>query len=202
MKKLNIIIAMLVMAAATAVRANTVTLTQVSPYFSVGGEFHATVTGGLAAGSFNTWCVQTTVTFSPGSTYDYQLVQTDSNGTNLARGTAWLYNQFLNGGLTVADSADAGLFQSAIWFLQGQTYPGFLYNGGTGNKYYDEASTALGSSLTSASNGAYGVSIMQLRDANGGPAQAQLARVPDGGTTIALLGAALMAIAAFRRRLV
>jgi VPDSG-CTERM motif len=202
MKKLNIVIAMLVMAAATAARADSLKLDWGSPSSGVGGEFVATVYNGPAAGTFSTWCVETDVYFSPGGTYDYQLVQTDSKGRNLALGTAWLYNQFLNGGLTVSDSAHASLFQSAIWYLQGQTEGGFPF-GGSGNEYYNDAYAALGSTITDASNGAYGVSIMQMYiPGSETPAQAQLARVPDGGTTVLLLGVALMAIAAFRRRLV
>lgn len=205
MKKLSILIAMVVMAAATAAHANTLTLNIGAVQYGVGGEFLATVADGPVAGTFETWCVQTTVEFSPGGTYSYDLVQTDTQGHNLALGTAWLYNQFLNGGLTVASPTDAELFQSAIWWLQGkQTESGFL-DGGAGNKYYDLASTtlaALGEDLTSASNGAYGVSIMQMYIPNTTtPAQAQLARIPDGGTTVLLLGVALMGIAAFRRRL-
>lgn len=201
MKKLNILIAMLVMAAATAARANTLTLDYGSTHFGNGGEFLAKVIDGPAAGTFNTWCVQTDVYFTPGATYTYDLVQKDSTNRTLALGTAWLYNQFLNGALTVADSAAAGSFQSAIWYLQGQTESGFP-GGGVGNFYYDAASTALGLNLASASNGAYGVSIMQMYiPGSRTPAQAQLARVPDGGATLVLLGSALFALGLARRKL-
>ena len=140
------------------------------------------------------------------------------NSYALSEGTAWLYSQFARGTLVGYDfsnglsqrNTDAGLLQSAIWELQGgQSFAGSYgyVSGGLGNIYYDEALAALGGNLTTAATAAtdYGVQIMVLSQYGGGDNgpgyyQNQLVLVPDGGSTVALLGIAISGLAMYRRR--
>ena len=78
--------------AVTVVRANSVVLTQGNYSYDVGGEFTATtsqsflnnyVPSTIVNGGFETFCVETTVKFTPGSSYSYNLSNTDSQGRQL-----------------------------------------------------------------------------------------------------------------------
>ena len=181
--------------------ADTVALYQ-GPYsYYVGGEFTAVANPSLDANyasttlenssggvGFQTFCVQTTVTFYPGTTYDYSVGLRSAGSSdvyNLSQGAAWLYSQFAQGrlgqydyantgtgtsltspGLTATRQTDAGALQAAIWYLQGdQTYYGYP-TGGPGNVYYNEALAALGSAnVDAAATGSandYGVNILIL----------------------------------------
>jgi hypothetical protein len=201
-----------------AAQAGSVILNQ-GPYsYADGGEFSALTTdpslsvsgyssstgANLAGGgtSFQTFCVQTDVEFSPGSTYNYTVglnaigaAQPYLNGFNgsLTVGTAWLYAEFASGDLGVtynyADSStgnsrktDAGILQAAIWALQGESVPsndGFTTPTTANNPYYNMALNEFGGSATAAAVAAtgsdnFGVDILVLSTGNGGAAQNQL----------------------------
>lgn len=204
----------------TAVNADTVVLDQGAYSYDVGGEFTAYTSpesylGNYASstvvnGGFQTFCIETTVDFSPGSSYTYNLSSVDSQGRQLSEGAAFLYYEFATGQLagydynvpsTSADQAarktDAGLLQAAIWWLQGQqkyTVDGqYQVPTTSNNPYYNLAVTTLGADVTSANNGLFGVDILQMWDGSTA-AQNQLVvvSVPDGGTTAGLLGLAFV----------
>jgi hypothetical protein len=134
----------------------------------------------LTAGgpNFQTFCVETLVTFTPGNVYNAIIsneILPDSqfpSGNPITMGTAWLYSQFAAGTLSGYDYtegsgriATAGDLQQAIWYLQGDVAS--LVNGGAdGTAFYTAAQTALGGNINNAANGAYGVVCLNLRDGN------------------------------------
>jgi hypothetical protein len=189
-----------------------ITITGGNFEYSNGGEFTATVAG---FPSFQTFCIEIQHEFSLGGTYDYTLGQ-DTHGAppagaapKLNLGTAWLYSQFGRGAITITSTTQAGEFQAALWYFQDQgvnpngafSGPGFL-DGNPGNAYTDAAITALtgmGLDAMDASNGRFGTQIIESSSANGAPAQDWL-QVPDGGTTVVLLGMGLMGLVLVSRR--
>src|SRR5450432_1324305 len=96
--------------AAPAVMANAVVLTQTGYSYSDGGEFtaHTSSPDFLGAyapstivnGGFQTFCVEASVSFQPGTTYSYTLSNLDSQGRALTKGTAFLYYEFATGVLS------------------------------------------------------------------------------------------------------
>jgi hypothetical protein len=207
-----------------SVMANSIVLTQTEYYFADGGEFTAVTSPGsfaqfyapstqVAVGSqtgFQTFCVEADVYFWGNVTYSYTLSGVDSQGRALTEGAAYLYSQFAQGVLTGYDfnnngavirTQDAGLLQSAIWYLQGgQSGGGSFAFGGAGNPFYNLAASVLGANLeTAASADQYGVQIMELWDSSQNTYQNQLVfddpAVPDRGTTLALLGLSLAGLA-------
>ena len=208
--------------------ANTVVLTQTEYYFADGGEFTAVTSpfnyaqfyapstqvavGGQTG--FQTFCLESDVYFWPNATYTYTVGNVDSQGRTLTEGAAYLYSQFALGELAGYDfknniaggsrTQDAGLLQSAIWYLQGgQSGGGSFAAGGAGNPYYDLAATAMGSKLEAAATpDQFGVQIMELWDSSGTAYQNQLVfddPVPDHGATMALLAIGLAGLATFSR---
>jgi hypothetical protein len=203
--------------AVNVIKANSVVLTQGNYSYDVGGEFTATtsqsflnnyVPSTIVNGGFETFCVETTVNFTPGFSYSYNLSNTDSLGRQLTEGAAFLYYEFATGTLTGYDyntantasdkalrKTDAGLLQAAIWWLQGnQTYNDGSYQipSTSNNPFYALAISTLGSiNATNANNGQYGVDVLQMWDGTS-PAQNQLVLVPDGGMTAGLLGMGLV----------
>lgn len=166
----------------------------------------------LSAGSFQTFCVEYQVHVSPGSDYWYSIsdeVQfaNDHGLGYVALGTDWLYDQFARGILSGYEyekgtdrAASAIALQNAIWFIQGQ-----IADAGTGAGFVVIAEGAVGASeLNSQSNGMYGTRALNLwsQDNPTRPydVQTQLIRVPDGGTTVALLGIAICSLAFVARR--
>ena len=196
-----------------------------------GGEFTAVTQTGPSyinnyaadatySGGFETFCLETGVDFTPGTTYYYSLgnvtqpvpVTGTGSATPLSAGAAWLYSEFAKGTLSGFDytygstrQGDDNLLQSAIWAFQGQSYGSYPY-GGAGNTYYDEAVTALGG-VTAATANYTGTSVEILQMwtgtdmSSGEAAQNQLVLVPDGGLTVALLGFALVGLQGLRRKL-
>jgi hypothetical protein len=182
-------------------------------------------TVGNEVGGFQTFCVETGVEFSPGTAYTYTLGSSTAadgglagSGLNLSVGTAYLYYEFATGNLAGYNYAngssglsriqDAGLLQAAIWALQGgQTYSGYAVPTVSNNAFYAAALAATGGTVadaTAANNGTYDVEIMQMYGGDT-PAQAQLVLgspaptpVPDGGTTVCLLGMGLAGMFLFR----
>jgi hypothetical protein len=209
--------------ASFAQAANTVTLTQ-NPYsYSVGGEFSAQTTGNYVGfynsaatynGEFETFCVETAVDFNPGTTYNYTLSSTDSQGRALSEGAAYLYTEFALGKLAGYDytdastrQTDAGELQAAIWAFQGgQSYGGFPSL--STDPFYQLATNTLGglASADSANNGLYDVDILQMWNSDGVAAQNQLvfldppASVPDAASTGGLLAAAAAGLIILSKR--
>jgi hypothetical protein len=93
-------------------------------------------------GSFQTFCVEDDVYFTPSNTYSYSIGNTIQQGTSAAPGTvaayttltagaAWLYEQFSLGTLAGYDytpgagrDASAAILQDTIWALQGESAEG------------------------------------------------------------------------------
>jgi hypothetical protein len=206
---LFVTLGVLALAVTPIAKANSVTLNQDAYSFSVGGEFSAVtspsflnnyVASTIVNGGFETFCIETTVEFTPGTSYNFTLSSVDSLGRNLTEGAAFLYYDFAKGILTgynynnpATRLTEAGQLQAAIWWLQGnQTYSGYP-NGATGNPFYDLAVSTLGlANVTKANNGLYGVDVLQLTDATGKSAQNQLVVVSDSSMTIGLLGMGLL----------
>jgi hypothetical protein len=209
--------------AAPAVMANSIVLTQTAYSYADGGEFTAHtspqdflgayVPSTMVNGGFQTFCVEASVTFVPGTTYSYTLSNMDSQGRALTKGAAFLYYEFATGILSGYDynnaanrQIDAGQLQSAIWNLQGnQSGGGSFPNGGTGNSFYDLAVANLGAAnITAADNGSSPVEFLQLWDDAGNAHQNQLVlvHVPDAGSSSALMamGLAGLGVAKFRTR--
>jgi len=190
--------------------------------YDVGGEFSAVTSPSFLAnynssaivnGGFETFCVETTVDFSPGHGYTFTLSNQDSLGRDLTLGAAFLYYEFGTGNLSGYNyanastrKADAGLLQAAIWWLQGnQTYNDGHYVTPTlvNNPFYALAVTTLGGAVTDPNNGTYGVEVLQLWDERQRAAQNQLVitSVPDGGMTAGFLGLGLASLAFIRTKL-
>jgi hypothetical protein len=214
----------LLTSATVASADNTVVLTQNPALsFADGGAFNAVTTGDFAqnysplatqGGGFQTFCIESTVTFEPNTTYYYDLSQQDSFGRSLTIGAAYLYSRFATGQLpgyfTSPDtSAQAGLLQSAIWELQyGQSmtnFPSF-----TSDPYFMLATNEFGGLIgaTAAANGAYNVDVLQMWDSPTSHVtgtddhQNQLVYlgVPDTANTAALFAAASLCMALVYRR--
>jgi hypothetical protein len=189
MKKIYAIIGMAGVLMAPSLYAGfdgTLTINWGAQHSGDGGEFLVTpLTGPLTAvGSFETFCVQTSVYFAPGSTYDYDLTT-----AGVTMGSAWLYNQFLNT-LSVNNSTAAGLLQNAIWGFQSQIPIDPT------NPYVILADGAIGAgNVLNPSGGAFGVERLVLYDPNNNDGlvpgwnltsgrQNQLAPVPEPTTLI------------------
>ena len=158
-------------------------------------------------GGFETFCVEASVTFSPGKSYSFTLSDTDSQGRALTEGAAFLYQQFATGALSplydynnaANRKTDAGMLQSALWMLQGNQSGGSSFpNGGTGNIFYNYAVNFLGgANVLLANNGKYDVEVLQMWDAAGATHQNQLVlnptptQLPEGGMTLVLLAMGL-----------
>lgn len=151
--------------------------------------------------------------FSYGDTLNYTLTNhTADPGTGsiqaLTAGTAWLYSQFAQGNLLITTGAQDTKLQLAFWWLQNSHgAPGIgVYD--SGNYYENLVVGALGSAnvMTAAGSSNYGVSIILTEYDNADGkfvryAQPQLYySVPDNGTTLALLGVALLGLAGCRRK--
>jgi len=179
-----------------------------------------------SAGSFETFCMAYNEEFVPGNwggpAYNYYLSNnTFSNPGNtvsgtLTEGTAWLYSQFASGklsgydystGPTSTQAISALELQEAIWWLQ--------QSPGAPTPISDPFVTLVesifgsaGNAMTNATPGYDGVQIMVLTNSNGNfgstpNSQPQLYyNVPDNGTTLFLVGLALLGLIAFKKRLV
>lgn len=158
--------------------------------------------------SFQTFCIELGENAASPTTYTVNSAAVMGGTTTsdpLSKGTSWLYSQFAQGILNIsggdyfslgapARSVEAGLLQNAIWSLEDeQANP----VSGT-NPYYDaallhggEADAAVGE------NGVYVLNNMK------GTTKAQdflYYSVPDGGTTVMLLGMGIGGLAFVSRR--
>lgn len=124
-------------------------------------------------------------------------------GDTLSRGTAWLYSQFAQGTLSSYNFANTGdtrasssaaLLQNAIWALEDEIADP------TGNIFFEAAAAKFGDPALAKANyatGEYGVWVLNMTKGSGTQSfdnkQDMLffARVPDGGSTLILLGLGL-----------
>jgi hypothetical protein len=172
---------------------------------------------------FQTFCIEATEYFSPGSSYSASLSFNalyghvgQSPGVAVTMGTAWLYSEFASGGLqnygydyTYGNgsspggnrTASAGALQQAIWAFQGEN--GLTLSGLTGQaaNFVGDAETALGglANAQAASNGKFGVMALNL----GAPGAVQdqlVVAVPEPTTAVAGFGALGFVLLAIRRR--
>ncbi|MHB1307461.1 MAG: VPDSG-CTERM sorting domain-containing protein [Limisphaerales bacterium] len=149
------------------------------------------------------------------------------NGQDLiSSGTAWLYSQFARGTLAdyiytpLGDGPNIGGYdgrkdsakqlQQAIWFLEDEIS---LSNTGS-NLFLKQVLSQFGDLTTAKADSKpyeFGVAVLNLKAdvagqtytqnySNGGNAQSQLIYVPDGGTTLLLLGMGMGGLAMVSRR--
>ena len=120
----------------------------------------------------------------------------NNTGDPLSVGTGWLYSQFASGTLgynygAANRTTSANALQTAIWWLEGEV-------GGDANSTYSLAAVAhFGSAAAAMADGGwnYGVHALNLTE-NGERRQDVLYyTVPDGGTTLMLLGLGLSGLA-------
>jgi hypothetical protein len=146
--------------------------------------------------------------------------------TTLTAGAAWLYEQFSLGklqGFNYTNQAerdiDAGILQATLWALQEEpgdsTVPYVSTAGYSAGENFalqdliNEFGSFAGAQGTVGTVNSYGVSVLELYSGSGSdatPAQDQLvywgpSSVPDNGTTALLIGASLLGLAVFKRRL-
>jgi len=173
--------------AVTGVRANSVVLTQGNYSYDVGGEFTATTLKfsqqlcpiTIVNGGLKHFASKRQLKFTPGSSYSYNLSNTDSPRAPTYRRAAFLYYEFSKGILpgyvynnTAQRKTDAGLFQAASGgfkvirnIMMGNIPTPSIIN----NSFYALAINTLGlANATSAKTMAsYGVEVLQLWDAKG-----------------------------------
>ena len=186
MKKLCMVLSLAGVMAAPNLFANfdgTITLYQNAYSYGNGGQFTA-VTSGL--GTFQTFCIEYTEEYAPGSLYSYNMNSgavaggagvdaTDPHTglpmDNISMGTAWLYSQFRAGTLANYFSANvgtqnqnAGNLQVAIWYLENEV-TSLSFNGANGTAFFNAAIAGTGLNSTTIfedSDGAYGVIALNL----------------------------------------
>jgi len=190
-----------------------------------GGEFGADL-GANGTVDFVTFCLEANEPINPNNStiYYYQVSQaaisggiSGGNPDPISRATAWLYLQFLSGTLGSFGSqynydgsaADANDLQRAIWYLEGEI-SGTTYGV---NNYYAQLAASQGGAGDN--NGYFDVGVMNIYSRLNSDGtidyttriQDQLTplpsrlTVPDGGTTLSLLGIAMAGLAFVTRRL-
>lgn len=154
----------------------------------------------MVGGGFQTFCLSedTALLGNP------QLATLTPNG--VAIGVAWLYQQFVQQTLPLYNytpgsgrAASAFALQNAIWTLEGLNN----VDPPAGAGYVALAVSHFGtlSAAEAAANGAFGVDALNLTSLTGDVSQPMLALVPDGASTIMLLGFALSGIGLVSRKL-
>jgi len=172
-------------------------------------------TGNNGYYGFATFCDEYNEEFIPGNTYSVTLGPNamyggqPPNGNPISKGTAYLYYLFATGNQSFgynwnpADrAASAGQLQNAIWWLENEGPSGPLaYD--PNNTFENLVISKFGSAANAMADNdnLFPVEVMVL----GQPGQVQdqlilTGTVPDGGTTLMLLGAAFGGIALFKRR--
>lgn len=175
----------------------------------------------LSNGTFETFCVELNNEFSNGGTYNYAITDyiqpNKTTEQTLTQGVAYLYSQFAQG--TLADfnysltaktggqydrEIDGTELQTAIWYLMGEVT---LTSTQISADPFIALAEAHGGTTAVTGTGFDGVSVLDLTTVNSDGVvtaynQDQLiyTAVPDGGTTIALIGLSLLGILCFRRK--
>ena len=197
------------------------TLNALSPSGLDTSGYAAGVTGGIGLpGTFQTFCIEgneyiagyDTIYNASLDTYAEAGGQTGATAGKdpVSVGTGWLYSQFAQGilaGYNYDGDTDAqidarrfsaGLLQDALWWLEGEM--GLDYDA---SNIFMAAVVGLFGQIGARADGAatYGVYALNIWTAGGVKAQTQLFySVPDGGTTLMLLGGALVGLGALRRK--
>jgi len=199
------------------------TLNALSPSGLDTSGYAAGVTGGIGglAGTFQTFCIEgneyiagydTTYNASV-DTYAEAGGQTGATAGKdpVSVGTGWLYSQFAQGTLDTlgysyaggtpeqiaARRVSAGLLQDALWWLEGEMNLSY-----DPSNIYMAAVVALFGVDGAKADGAatYGVYALNIWTADGRGQTQLFYSVPDGGTTLMLLGGALVGLGALRRK--
>lgn len=217
MKKLLIAAAMMGALAAYQASATTlnVNVSRLGGYFTyAGGEFDITsvspdptfnsiVANNYVAGTtsigggFETFCMSMSVLLQPNP-------QTGTPLNTVSSGIQYLYRQFAAGtlsgynytGTTPADNSGTSLraqsaaeLQAAIWYLEGNSWSAIASEEDNWDSAQQTAAENFVTMAGSAS-GDYGVRLLYLTYGNT-EAQPMLIAVPDGGSTVMLMGIAL-----------
>jgi len=162
-----------------------------------GGAFYAAT---QFEGIYTTFCLESGVGMSIGTTYYYDwsnVVQNQNDAISL--GSALLIHHHALGlfGADYAAWGGATGLQQAFWYLENEA-------GGVNNAFVSYANGLLGAALLSDANGAYGARVINLwTNSNGtGDRQSQIAYfgVPDTGSTLVLLCLALGTVVCVTRR--
>jgi hypothetical protein len=181
----------------------------------------------LVGSGFESFCVSRGVGITIPGTYNATV---DPNGTYLtgttpsvatiSRGTAWLYQQFatgvlagynyasIGGGTSSGRATSAFYLQDAMWTLEGEySYIGGLAGDLADNAFlalvaaqYGGGTNGLASAMAANLPGGYDVGTLYLTSANGSPAQGMLTLLPDGGTTLMLMGLGFSSLALVSRK--
>jgi VPDSG-CTERM motif len=168
-----------------------------------GGAFNAATS---ADGNLITFCLEVDEFLTFGTTFYYQKspTNTTSTGDTISAPTAWLFSQMMNGTLGswglqyvyTHNQSDANDLQRAIWYLEDEGSLG-------ANNYFAQLAVAQAGSKSIDYTGTdVAVMVLWSNSDGTGAAQDQLmwTRVPDGGTSLIMLGAALAGLALFRRK--
>lgn len=164
---------------------------------------------GGTSNSFQSFCVEYNEHIYTNTTYNVAMSQKSLNTNHsLTMGAAYLYHQFQSGtlvnyaynGTTGQRKASALQLQNAIWYYMGET-ANSAYSATEAAYYKNIVDTALGAATAlTASNGAYGVAVLNVWKLDGSAAQDMLVCVPEP-LSLLLLGGGLISIAGLRRRL-
>jgi hypothetical protein len=187
------------------------------------GEFTFTITSGpanltdslgytsatsLGKNSFQTFCLELDEAVASNGNFVINS-EADAGGTNtnagdpLGAGTAWLYSQFARGVLVnydytpgVGRETSAGLLQEAIWGLEDEiaapvANPYYILGMANGGK----ADADVGA------NSVYVLNNTRVTAAGTFLRQDFLIHVPEGGSTLIVLGLSLCGLSLFRSRL-
>lgn len=183
----------------------------------------------LVGGGFETFCVAQNVSIAVPGTYDATVDANGTYisalpGTTktISMGTAYLYQQFATGVLNHYNytpgsngsanpatwlRADAAYqLQLAIWALEGTySYPNFTVNVflndiiGGGKQF-----ASLAAAMAANNSGGFGVGTLRLTTIGGQnpgtPVQGMLTLLPDGGTTLMLMGIGFSSLALVSRK--
>lgn len=179
---------------------------------------------GAPGGSFQSFCIEGNETLYPETEYFGTIntfaenggmsgqTLTEPNRDYVSVGSGWLYSQFAQGTLAgyhyAADSgrqSSAAQLQNALWWLEDEE--GLLFD--CNNPFMLAVRKEFGTKAAAKADGgqrygvyAFNIWVKTATGARGEFAQTQLIYdTPDGGTTLTLLGGALMAVGALRRRL-
>ena len=186
--------------------------------YVIGNGTNGTALGvGVGVTGFETFCIEASQYITLPGTYDVSISNgakpggAGGNGTidNISIGTAYLYYQFATGNLAgyiytpgTNRANSAAKLQDAIWFLEDEI--SLTSTQIQSNSFLQAAMTNYGTladPYAKRDNNLFGVDALNLGTPPGYGNQDQLIlRVPDGGTTLMLLGGALVGLGALRRK--